>query len=179
VDAPPVGVDAPSVGVDGPLVDGPTVDAPSVDGKSDVASIRLPDGRMLLMVDYCDPIHPLSAASTTCPATFDEAMAQAATRQDASIPYYSARIWACSEGHYTYVPYGYGTVCYYEPTTRKLVAITASDDTPYPCAEADTASFVRSVYGQWLRCTGGSAVAIVPVDAGAVDAGRVDAGTGQ
>jgi hypothetical protein len=37
------------------------------------------------------------------------------------------------------------------------------------------------VYGQWVTCTGGTAVPIVDasvVDAGTIDGGTVDAGTG-
>jgi hypothetical protein len=184
VDGPPADRDGPAVGLDGPAVDGRPVDGPNVDGsQTDAWLVSLPDGRVLRVVDYCGPILPLPAEGTeSCPATFDEAMTQAATRQDASIPWYAARAWACSEGHYMYAPYGFGTACHYDPVTKQLVAITIADDTLRPCNLSDTASFVYYVYGQWVTCTGGKAIPIVDagtVDGGSVDGGSVDGGSGQ
>jgi hypothetical protein len=101
----------------------------------------------------------------------------AAVRRDAGIPWYTARVEHCAEGPYIYLPYAYGTACYYAPETQQLLAISIADDTPYPCAESDTASFVYAVYGQWVSCTHATPVA---VDAGTVvDTGTVDAGGGD
>jgi hypothetical protein len=134
--------------------------------------MTLPDGRVLTLVDYCKPIKPLPATGRSCPATFDEAIAQAATRLDASMSWYSAKVWACSDGHSMYTPYGAGTTCHYDRATKQLLAIINGDDTPYPCEQSDTASYVYTVYGQWLTCAAGTAI---PFGGSAIDAGAIDA----
>jgi len=166
-DMPPTAVDTPPPSFDGPAVDGSVLDVGStLDGQYTSS----PDGRRFLLVDYCLPILPVPAdGGRECPATVDDAIA--ATRVDGGSPGVpSPALHRCTEKVLVYLPYGPyaggGAVCYYDESSRALIAIIVGWDTPTVCDQTDTAAFIYKVYGQLMTCTESTPIA-------------VDAGSGQ
>jgi len=164
-DGPPLPVDAPNTPLD-------TL-APSFDGNTrpDGNYTSSPDGRLFLLVDYCQPILPVPAYSgRECPATIDDAFVS--TRVDAGRPGgTSPVVQRCAEKTLVHLPYGPyaggGAVCYYDEASRAPIAIIIGWDTPSACSDqSDTASFISKVYGKLITCTDSTPIVI-------------DAGSGQ
>jgi len=165
------GGDAPLAGTDRPVaIDTPvqSVDAPtSVDGPAelDAGYVSLPDGRQLMIVDFCLPILPLASGVRYCPATLDEAKLAVNIALDGGVvdasysPYgLPGNLIPCAEPVVVYLPEGWFSTagCYYNTSSGQLLSITIGWDTPTECVDSpipNTAAWIAHVYGQHVTCT--------------------------
>jgi hypothetical protein len=176
VDAVPL--DAPAVDVAPSLDSTPRLDAgtlldlgavPYDGGSVDRYTFTIPDGRQFTMVDYCLPIRPLSSRPAACATGLDDAIAAAQMRADAG----RLSMWSCREGLVGYRPtgsgLGWGSTCYYDVTSRALVAVISGSDTLTECIgspEPNSAAFAAEVYGRTVTCSSTDGLRL---DAGSVD----------
>jgi hypothetical protein len=192
---PDAGPDVPTVDGPRPIVDAAPVDAPAVEvaptidstprldvgsivdlgaapydgGSVDRYTFTIPDGRQFTMVDYCLPIRPLSSHPAECSTALDDAIADAQMHADAG----RLSMWSCREGLVGYRPkgtgLGWGSTCYYDVSSRALVAVISSSDTLTECTgspEPNTAAFAAEVYGRTVTCSSTDGLRL---DAGSVD----------
>jgi hypothetical protein len=161
IDSPPR-IDLPIETSDGAIDTGPYdlalgIDGPDIaidTGTIDARTVLSPDGRVLTLVDECEPSPTVTMLGIgACPATYAEGLARALS-SDGGVPFQMTGAGRCSEGSYVYQPYLYSPTrfCYYDASTQKLIGSVSSDGKLQPCLQSDTVSY-NLVKGTKPPCT--------------------------